>query len=805
MIIRPRWQKVLTDLRGNPGRTLLVIISIAIGLFAFGVIATLYVVIRQDMREGYAAQQPANIRLRTSLIDDDMVASIQNIEGVNQAQGARLISLRVQKSLEEWVTIDLKSQKDFENSDINQLNLETGVMNPEKGQILIERYKLPDLDSEIGDPIVIETTEGQLRELEMVGVVSDQTNGSFSGGGGFFLSPIQGYINADTLEWLGMPLPDFYDTLYITVEGDGMDKDQIQVVADRVREGLEDRDVTISSLAVRRSDDHPNSPYVNAISGVLLLLGLFIVFLSTFLITNTLHALLQQQVEQIGIMKTVGAKRTQISGIYMMLIFSFSLFAFLIAAPLTSWISFELMSFLSIQLNFNLLGFRVVPQVIIAQAAIAVLVPQLAAFIPIWRGSRLSVQEALSGIRQGVNKARQTGGKGISRFRIISRPLLISLRNTFRSKGRMALTLITLSLGGALFISTFNVQLSMANYIEQISQYFIGDLNLTLAYPYRIEKIEELLSPLDEISHVEGWMTARSEILRQDGSIGDAIQLLAPPGGSQLVEPKLLEGRWLYPEDQNAIVLNEFFRTNYPDLQVGDTLRLQVNGDETDWTVVGFFQFAGQSAGYMAYTNAEYLSELVGLPNQAILFRLVANRPNLTIEEQEAIGVKVQNLLEEKGIQISEVEAGLSVSQTAADGFTILTAFLLFMAILAAFVGSIGLTGTMSINVMERTREIGIMRAIGSSNAILMVMVIIEGYLIGLISWGIGSILAFPITSLMSNSISLALFDASTSITYTPIGFIIWFFVVSLLSIVASVIPARKAAKLTIREVLAYE
>jgi putative ABC transport system permease protein len=804
-MMRPRWQKVLADLRGNLGRTALVIASIAIGLFAFGVIATLYVVIRQDMRGGYTATQPANIRLRISLIDEDMVASIRKVAGIKDAQGARLLSLRLQKNPEEWITIELNSQQDFENSSISKLSLEEGTLNPSKRQILIERYKLPDLNAEIGDLVVIETQAGQIRQLELVGIVSDQTNGAFSGGGGFFLSPVQGYVDSDTLEWLGLPLPDWYDTLYFTVEGDGLDENQIQVVADRVRDELENRDVTVTSLATRRTDDHPNSPYVNAISGVLLLLGLFIAFLSTFLITNTLQALLQQQVEQIGIMKTVGARRTQIIVIYMMLILAFGVAAFLLAAPLTSWVSFQLMDFLVYQLNFNLLGFRIVPVVVIAQALIAIIVPQLAAFMPIWRGSRLSVQEALSGVRQGATKSRQAGRQGILRFKLVSRPLLISLRNTFRSKGRMALTLVTLSLGGALFISTFNVQLSMANYIEQISQYFIGDLNLTLAYPYRVEKIEDLLSPLDEISHVEGWMTARSEILLQDGSTGEAVQLLAPPGGSQLVEPRLLVGRWLLPGDQNAIVLNELFRSTYPDLQVGDTLRLQVNGDETDWTVVGFFQFAGRSVGYMAYTNAEYLSQLVGLPGQAVLFRLVADRPDLTISQQEALGVKVQNLLEGRGIQIAEVEAGLSVSQTAADGFTILTAFLLFMAVLAAVVGSIGLAGTMSINVMERTREIGIMRAIGSSNGILMMMVIIEGYLIGIISWALGSLLAFPITNLMSNSISLALFEASTSITYTPTGFLIWFVVVSLLSIGASVLPARKAANLTIREVLAYE
>ncbi|MGB3701837.1 MAG: FtsX-like permease family protein [Anaerolineales bacterium] len=803
--MRPRWQKVLSDLRGNLGRTVLVIASIAVGLFAFGVIATLYFVIREDMRDGYVAVQPANIRLRTSLIDDEMIASISELPGVANTQGARLLNLRMQTAADQWTTIELHSQPDFATSPINQLTLTEGSLDISKGQILIERYKLDDTGAELGDLVVIEKPDGQLRTLEVAGVVSDQTNGAFSGAGGFFLSPVQGYVSPDTLNWLGLPLPDWYDTLYLTVSGDGTDEDHIQSIADQVSQELEDRDVTVNSVATRRSDDHPNSPYVNAISGVLLLLGIFIVFLSAFLITNTLQALLQQQVEQIGIMKTVGARRTQITAIYMMLILAFGILAFLLAVPLTSWVSFQLMGFLVLQLNFDLLGFRIVPVVLILQALIAVLVPQVAAFIPIWRGSRLSVQEALSGVRQGSTKVRKSGSRGLVRFKLLSRPLLISLRNTFRSKGRMVLTLITLSLGGALFISTFNVQLSMANYIDQISQYFIGDLNVTMAFPYRVKKIETLLSPLDEITHVEGWMTARSELIRPDGSTADSVQLLAPPGGSQLVNPKLLSGRWLQPGDQNAIVLNELFLSKFPELQIGDTLRLQVNGDETEWIVVGFYQFAGRSAGYMAYTNAEYLSALVGMPGQAVLFRMVAADPNLTISEQEALGIKVQNLLEARGIQIAEVEAGLSVSQTAADGFSILTAFLLFMAVLAAVVGSIGLAGTMSINVMERTREIGIMRAIGSSNGILMMMVIIEGYLIGIISWALGSLLAFPITNLMSNAISVALFEASTSITYTATGFLIWFVVVSLLSIGASVLPARKAANLTIREVLAYE
>ncbi len=109
------------------------------------------------------------------------------------------------------------------------------------------------------------------------------------------------------------------------------------------------------------------------------------------------------------------------------------------------------------------------------------------------------------------------------------------------------------------------------------------------------------------------------------------------------------------------------------------------------------------------------------------------------------------------------------------------------------------------MNVMERTREIGIMRAIGASDKILMRMVLTEGLLIGLISYVLGAILSFPISKVMADQISLAVFEAPSDFGFTLLGFIIWLVAVLVLSFLASVLPARSAARLTIREVLAYE
>ncbi len=92
-----------------------------------------------------------------------------------------------------------------------------------------------------------------------------------------------------------------------------------------------------------------------------------------------------------------------------------------------------------------------------------------------------------------------------ARVRGFSRPLLISLRNTFRQRLRLALTLLTLSLGGAIFIASFNVRFSIENYVDRLGRYFVADVNLTFDQPYRIERVTHDLQQVPGVERVEGW------------------------------------------------------------------------------------------------------------------------------------------------------------------------------------------------------------------------------------------------------------------------------------------------------------
>jgi putative ABC transport system permease protein len=207
--------------------------------------------------------------------------------------------------------------------------------------------------------------------------------------------------------------------------------------------------------------------------------------------------------------------------------------------------------------------------------------------------------------------------------------------------------------------------------------------------------------------------------------------------------------------------------------------------------------------GILAYTPYEYASQVLNLANRSFSFRVVTTEH--TREFQNVMAEKLDRYFRDQGFKVRQAESGLASLDSASESLDILVIFLLIMAILTAIVGAMGLTGTMGMNVLERTREIGIMRAIGADDRAVMRTVIGEGFVIGAISFVLAIVLSIPFTYLLSYIVSVAVFETPITVVFTYLGYAIWFGLVLILSVLGSILPARNAASLTIREVLAYE
>jgi putative ABC transport system permease protein len=456
-------------------------------------------------------------------------------------------------------------------------------------------------------------------------------------------------------------------------------------------------------------------------------------------------------------------------------------------------------------LGAEIQGFRVIPTAILVQVLIAFLIPLGAGFFPVNKGARTNVRRAISNYRPSGQSARQSFlNRSGGWVRWISRPILLSFRNTFRKKGRLLLTLFTLTVAGAVFIAVFNVRASMDHVMDQLMQHFLGDVTINFNQPYNTSKVKRDLLVIPGIAGVEGWGGASGEIVDADDEVVTSLVIVAPPQDTRLLSPDFVAGRWLLPNEKKALVISDTIYKYYPDLKPGDTLSVEVAGGRAEaWEVVGIYRFVDMLGDPMAYANFGYVAEKVNLPNQASSFRLITADPPVV-----ALSMLIQHIdqqLADRGYAVQSIQAGDTMRESATFAVNTLVIFLLIMAILTAFVGSIGLMGTMSINVLERTREIGVMRTIGAVDIVVMQSVIIEGLVIGLITWTLAIGLSYPISSALLNIIGQAMAGSTFSLTFTPLGIILWLVVVIVLSIIASIVPARSAARLTINEVLAYE
>jgi putative ABC transport system permease protein len=793
----PRWSKVIRDLFANRTRTLLVVLSIAVGVAAFGAILAGLTIIRSELQASYLAINPASAIITTTRFDDDLAANVRRVPGVADAQGRRAVAARAQVGPAEWIDLQLFVLPDDGVTTINIVRPASGLWPPPDRALLIERASLPKTGVAMGDLLRVELPDGSLRSLPVAGLTHDLSLPPAPIAGQAF-----GYITADTLEWLGGPQD--FNQLLITTSSGRDDAAHIQAVASRVERLIERSGREALVTDVPAPLQHPAELVLGTIVVMLGTLGVLALLISGFLIINTISAILNQQTRQIGIMKAVGARTGQIMGLYFALVAAFGLLALLLAVPLGMAGAYGLARFVASQLNVTLEGFRIPWPIVALQAAAALLVPIVAAALPIRTTARITVREALSGDTTPPPAQAGRFSRLLGRMPLLSRPTLLALRNTFRRRGRLGRTLIALSLGGAVFISVFTLRASLFTTLDDSIAAQQYDLELQFSRPYRAERVGQEVWTIPEVTHVESLLRAQAFPMRADGSTAEVVNLRALPAETSLLAPRLAAGRWLDPADAQGIVLSTNYLIKEPGVQLGDLITLQIDNRESTWRIGGFVEeFLPPTTPAVAYVNLAAYTRGQGGVGRTDTLRIA------TIGHDAAAHAAATRALErrlyERGYAVRLIRSRTEDRAILTERFDVLTGVLSIMAAIIGTVGGLGLAGTMSMNVLERTREIGIMRAVGAADGAVQQVVFGEGLVIGGLAWLIGTFVSVPLSYAMSYQMGMALLNLPLTWTYAAAAVPAWLGIVLVIASIASYLPARNATRLTVREVLAYE
>jgi putative ABC transport system permease protein len=230
----PRWRKVLRDLGGNKARTILVVLSIAVGVFAVGMIAGARVAMFREMHASWAAVNPASATLYTGLFDEELLWTLRKMPELAEVDSRRGFGVRFKASPndDQWRSLVLYTYPDYDDIQIFRLQPESGAWPPPEQEVLIERASLDWMGVQVGDVVLIEAPNGKERELRVAGSVHDMTQMAAS-----WIGQATGYISPDTLEWLGLA-PGF-DELKNMVTEQPDDLEHINGVAKLVRDKIE--------------------------------------------------------------------------------------------------------------------------------------------------------------------------------------------------------------------------------------------------------------------------------------------------------------------------------------------------------------------------------------------------------------------------------------------------------------------------------------------------------------------------------------------------------------------------------------
>ena len=774
-------------------RSVVIILSIGICTLLMGVILVSYSLLSREMNEGFLKAQPHALSFKITSFDEGLIQEIMTLPTVEKADARQAVAGQIQRSNGDWVPMILFVLRDYQNIALDILVPETGSWPPKDGEVLIERQALSVLRGNIGDTVTLKTHEDKERRLKLTGLVFDIVQPQAE-----MENIVYAYVSSKTLQNIGGPAG--FNQLNIALSGNPTEIDFVRQKAAELRFWLKQKGYPVHSVDIPLPGKHPHYSITRSMFIIQESFGIFLCLFCSLLVYNLMSSTLSSQLRQIGVMKSIGGRMPQIAKIYFFNVLTLGLTGLMTGMPLVPLLGKLYAEKMAAMMNFNIVDDAASPWVYIIVIGLGLCIPLFAASIPILQASRIPIREAMVsyGLRQ-KNFGHSIIDRLLSSIPFLNRPILIALRNTFRKKGRLILTLIVLSLGATFYITALNLEASVEAFVRELQATKAWGLKVNLNRPYDIERISQHLYESPEVSQVEPFISIRGNIVDDSGETIMSLPLTGIDPGSAMLKRPFLKGNWLDGSD-NKIVINQFLVDRLPYLKPGNTIMVKIGGTIRQFQICGIVGMVGLQHGYINFNEA---TTLAGNKKEANGF--FVNGENSQRRYLWQLKQKVYKRLKDNDLELDRVVTSWQGIEVLEDHFEIIYLMILTLTIIVLFIGANGIILSMRTNIIERTREIGVLKAIGAGRSLLLVIIIGEGLFIGLSSWLFAIIISIPISYLVTSGIGMVLIQQPLPLVPSIYSYIIALPLMLAISAFACYWPASGTAKLSVREALMYE
>jgi putative ABC transport system permease protein len=793
-----RVRKVIGDVRATWGRIVAMLVAFGLALAGVGIVLGARSVLGREIRTSFLSTRPADATLEMEGgVDEALLAIVRGSPGVEDADKRQVVKARVRVDPDgPWQMFVLFVADDFATLRLNTFRPETGAWPPPRGTILLERTAPAVMGVVDARALTLLTPHGTPTTIAIAGTVHDPGQApNWQEHRGC------GYATLETLAALGEP-PALHELLVRFRSVDDIEGQAERLASALRASGHAVHEVRVPKGATDAVRQHPHQGLMNAVQLVLLAFSLVILVLCSILFATMLSAMLARQVREIGVMKAIGARTGQIAAMYAAFVGAIGVASVAIAAPLVALGAAGMIGGTARMMNLAVTSSTIPVWVWGAVGALGIVVPLAFAAVPILRATGITVRRAL-------------GSYGTNTEHVRPSRMPFAIRNALRRPLRTVFTMLLLVIGGAIVITAANLQQSLAGVSSRLAIARHFDLEIRLLEPISAERVASLAA-VHGVRAIEGWSAASAALgdvvhTFPDGGHG-GFQLVAPPSdGTRLVTMPLREGRWLVPDDTDAVVLGHGVARRY---RLGDQIAITVAGRRSMWTLVGIVEEVGGGSAFVTEgafrraTNLDGVNLLriaTGFGSPATVARHVPpHGMSHASSSGSGAGAEVLAALERElaGVPIYYAMPADLMRSIIDDHVELVVRAILVIASILALVGLIALGSAMGINVAERTRELGILKAIGATHGRIFRIIVGEALAIGVASSIVAILVGIPLTLLAIERVAGRGFIATPPFTVSYVMLAVWPLVMAAGSVAACILPARRAMRLSVREAL---
>ena len=786
--------KAWRDLGRRRARSILTSATIALAVAGIGMLAVPTLIdhtMSVEVRETHLYD--LTLAVRDMAFNDDTsreLAAIPNVEAVS----ARVTYSTRALIGDRRVPATLWGVDDFTQQSIDVVRVTSGAV-AAGGQVLADdgNTNTVDVSLDAGDSLRLVAADGSVASLEVSGVAR---NLAFRQGPWNNPKQLILYATNDTVR----ALAGVSGVNSLAFRLDDTEPGAVDATATRLRTWL-DANVgpdALTDLPVTRDEgDWPGRVFAHQMTTFVYVLAGLALITAVFLIANTMNTVMAEQTAEIGVMKAIGGRRRQIAGVFLRAALYLAVFGVLAGMPIGIAIAHLIANFVT----SSVLGvpgrFGVSLTVVAFSAAFAVVLTIGASVPALRRALRIPVREAL----QSRGAVAAFGVSPIDRFlvhgRLLPRTIRFGARNLVRNKRRTAATTLQIALAVATALGFLNMAVSFGRALEKDYSVIAWDASMyaPAGAPRLDAAAREIAAGTAGVERVEPVLLNTIEYAGETYSVFGMTD-------SALYRPELRDGRWYSAEEARqgtpvAVVGPNVAREK--GLEPGDTVTVTTAGGEMDLQIVGVDR-SQQGGGRAFYVPLRWLQQATGWGDTTNMLWL-----SMTPNDDGAIDRstnEVEDALTTAGYRVAPEKLHSLKAENKAANDAILNMIIMVGGVVVA-IGMVGLVNAITMNVIERTREIGILRCLGArardirrAFAAESVVQAMLGWILGiplglLLSWG----LARLTLTIMELEIA-TVFDASTALIVLAATIVLAALIV--------VGPVRRATRINTGDALRY-